>query len=141
MLNRLAQMREDLQPAEVNLSPLIDIVFLLLIFFMVTSVFVEETGVEISRPSAASAIDLDRTSILLAVTAEGTVYYGDREVPLNALRGLIARLLRQRERPVVILADEGGRSGTLIRIIDECRLAGSANVSVATSAVPERRER
>lgn len=131
MLTRLSAAREDSDTAEVNISPLIDIVFLLLIFFMVTSVFVEETGVEIQKPSAISAADLDKNSILLAVTAEGEVYFDGQAIPVNSLRGVVARLLRERVRPVILLADEDSRSGLLVRVIDECKLAGAEQVSVA----------
>lgn len=117
--------------AEINISPLIDIVFLLLIFFMVTSVFVEETGVEIQRPTAIHAQDLERNSILLAVTAEGEVYFDGRPVPIQQVRGLVARLLREQTRPVIIMADEESRSGRLVRVIDECKRAGAEQVSLA----------
>ena len=117
--------------AEINISPLIDIVFLLLIFFMVTSVFVEETGIEVQKPSAISAQDLEKNSILLALTADGEVWFDNRPVPMNSLRGLVARLIRERPRPVIIIADEASRSGLLVRVIDECKLAGAEQVSLA----------
>ena len=72
---------------EINVSPLIDIVFILLIFFIVTTVFVEETGVEVQRPQAASAADLDKESILIAITAEGKVVYGGREIGVRGCAG------------------------------------------------------
>lgn len=131
MLNRVQHGGDE--ATEINVSPLIDIVFLLLIFFMVTSVFVEETGIEIQKPSAISAQDLEKNSILLALTPEGDVYFDGQAVPLNQLRGVIARLLRDRERPVIILADEASRSGMLVRVIDECKLAGAHHVSLAAS--------
>ncbi len=133
MLDRTSIRAEEETTADINISPLIDIVFLLLIFFMVTSVFIEETGVDVQKPSAISAQDLEKNSILLAVTAEGEVFFDGQPVPLNSLRGLIARLLRERERPVIILADEEGRTGVLVRVIDECTLAGAAQVSLAAS--------
>ena len=116
---------------EINLSPLIDMVFLLLIFFIVTTVFVEETGIEVQKPKAASAQSLERNSILLAVTAHGQIVYGGREIGLNGLRGLISRLLRDKEMPVIIIADESSRSGVLVDVIDECKLAGAKQVSIA----------
>ena len=116
---------------EINISPLVDMVFLLLIFFIVTTVFVEETGVEVQKPKAASAQNLEKKSILLALTAEGRIVYGGREVRLSGLRGLISRLLREQEMPVIILADEQSRSGVLVDVIDECKLAGAKQVSIA----------
>lgn len=131
MLNRTSTQQDDSMTAEINISPLIDIVFLLLIFFMVTSVFVEETGVEVQKPSAVSAAELEQNSILLALTADGEVWFDNRVVGFNGLRGLIARLIRERPRPVIILADEESRSGLLVRVIDECKLAGAEQVSLA----------
>ena len=123
---------ETSEGIDINLSPLIDMVFLLLIFFMVTAVFVEETGIAVNKPSAASSQNLERNSILLAVTAEGRVYYGGQEIGINRIRGVVARQLRSDDMPVVVLADEQSNTGTLVQVIDQCKLAGAANVSVAS---------
>jgi len=116
---------------EVNLSPLIDCVFLLLIFFIVTTVFVEETGVEIQKPQAASARDMDKHSIMIALTADGKVVFGGREIGVNGVRGVVARQLREKESPVMILADGDARTSPLVDVIDECKLAGAKQVSIA----------
>lgn len=121
----------DLQEKQVDLTPLIDVVFLLLIFFMVTSVFMEETGIEIDKPAAATVQQLENSSILLAISARNEIYFDKRQLNLNQVRGTIARLLRERERPVVLLADEGSRSGLLVQVIDECKLGGATQISVA----------
>ncbi len=118
---------------EINMSPLIDCVFLLLIFFIVTTVFVEETGVDVQKPQAASAVDLERNSILIALTADGRVIYGGREIGVGGVRGIVVRQLREREAPVIILADADARTSPLVDIIDECRLAGAKQVSIAAS--------
>ena len=65
---------------DINISPLIDMVFILLIFFIVTTVFVEETGVDVEKPEAASAVQLEKNSILIAVTSKGQVVYGGKEI-------------------------------------------------------------
>ncbi|MDD8044666.1 MAG: biopolymer transporter ExbD [Verrucomicrobiota bacterium] len=116
---------------DINLSPLIDCVFLLLIFFMVTTVFVEETGVEIQKPQAATAQQLERHSILIALTAEGRVVFAGREIGLNGVRGVVAHQLLEREAPVIILADQNARAEPLVDLIDECKLAGAKQVSIA----------
>lgn len=121
------------QGVEINMAPLIDCVFLLLIFFIVTTVFVEETGVEIRKPRAATAETLDRHSLMLALTAEGDVVHGGRTLSLPGVRGLVAQQLREREVPVVILADVDARSGRLVELIDECKLGGATQVSVAAA--------
>ena len=77
--------------SEINVSPLIDIVFILLIFFIVTTVFVEETGVEVQKPRAASAQQLERHSILIAITAEGQIVYGGKNIGIRGV-GDVVRL-------------------------------------------------
>ena len=119
---------------EVNMSPLIDCVFLLLIFFIVTTVFVEETGVDIQKPQAASAGDLDKHCIMIALTADGRVVFGGREIGLGGVRGVVARQLRERKNaPVIILADGAAQTSPLVDIIDECKLAGAQQVSIAAN--------
>ena len=121
------------QGVEVNVAPLVDCVFLLLIFFIVTTVFVERTGVEIRTPRAVSAEDLDRQSLLLALTPDGQIVHAGRTLTLAGVRGLVAQQLRDRDVPVVILADVDSRSGRLVELVDECRRAGASQVSVAAA--------
>jgi len=116
---------------EVNMSPLIDCVFLLLIFFIVTTVFVEETGVEIQKPRATSVQDMDKHSIMIALTPDGKIVYGERQVDLASVRGIVSRQLREQEVPVIILADSDARTAPLVDLIDECKLAGAKIVSIA----------
>ncbi len=118
---------------DVNMSPLIDCVFLLLIFFIVTTVFVEETGVDVEKPQAVSAVLQDRQSILIALTAAGEIVYGGRTIGLNSVRGLVAQQLQVRQAPVVILADQASTTGQLVALMDECKLGGAQQVSVAAS--------
>ena len=123
---------DDDGEAGIDMAPLIDCVFILLIFFIVTTVFVDETGVEVDRPQAASAIQLEKTSILLALTAKGEVVYGGREIPIGGVQALVRRLLqKEKDIPVIIQADTNAQSGTLVRVIDEAKLAGALKVSVA----------
>ncbi|MDQ0288502.1 ExbD/TolR family protein [Oligosphaera ethanolica] len=121
------------EPAEINMSPLVDMVFLLLIFFMVTTVFVQETGVDVNKPQAASAESLAQNSILLALTTDGRVVHGGQEVSMNRLRSLVSGLLQAKDMPVIILADERSQTGLLVQLIDQCKLAGARDVSVAAT--------
>ncbi len=118
------------EPLDINISPLIDMVFILLIFFIVTTVFVEETGVEVDKPAAASASQLEKNSILLAITDKGQVVYGGREIGISGVRPLVRRLLQAEDMPVIIQADRNSNSGTLLRVIDESKMAG-AKVSLS----------
>jgi biopolymer transport protein ExbD len=116
---------------DINMSPLIDVVFLLLIFFVVTTVFVEETGVDIQKPKAASATELERNSILIALTHDGKIMYGGRQVGLNGIRGIVSQQLREKQVPVILIGDENAQIGKLVDLIDECKLAGAKQVSIA----------
>lgn len=117
----------------IDISPLIDVVFLLLIFFIVTTVFVKETGVEVSKPRAASAEDLQRQAILIAVTAESRVWHGGREIGFDGVRAVVAALLEENpESPVVIRADAAAPTDATVQVIDAAKLAGASSVSLAT---------
>lgn len=118
---------------EINISPLIDMVFILLIFFIVTTVFVEESGVDINRPDAISSQQLEKNSILIAVTDKNQVVFGARDIGISGVRPLVKRLTTQEpEMPVIIQADEGSLTGTLVRVVDEAKLGGALKVNVAT---------
>jgi len=118
----------------IDISPLIDVVFILLIFFIVTTVFVEETGVEVDKPQAASAIQLEKTSILIALTESGGIVYGGREIGIGGVQPLVKRMLQKEDVPVIIQADRASQSGMLVRIIGEAKLGGATKVSVAAKA-------
>jgi len=123
---------DDNSDAGVDISPLIDCVFILLIFFIVTTTFVEETGVEVDKPQAASSVQLEKTSILLAITDKGEIVYGGREIGIAGVQPLVKRMMQKEEVPVIIQADQNVMSGLLVRVIDEAKLAGAEKVSIAT---------
>jgi biopolymer transport protein ExbD len=119
--------------AAVDMAPLIDCVFLLLIFFISTTVFVEETGVEVSKPRAASSEDLAKQAILLAVTADGRVYHGGRDIGHDGVRAVVSALLEQDPAlPVVVRADAAAPTEATVRVVDAAKLAGAGSVSLAT---------
>ena len=123
---------ESEENADINMSPLIDMVFILLIFFIVTTTFVEESGVEVDKPQAASAAQLNKNSIIIAVTAKGQVVYGGKEIGIGGVRPLVRRLTQTDETPVIIQADQSAQAGLVVRVIDESKLGGAKNVSIAT---------
>jgi len=123
---------DDSGEATVDISPLIDCVFILLIFFIVTTTFVEETGVEVDKPQAASSVNLEKNSILLAITDEGTVVYGGKDIGISGVRPLVKRMIAKEDVPVIIQVDQIVPSGLLVRVIDEAKLAGATKVSLAT---------
>jgi len=118
--------------AGIDISPLIDCIFILLLFFIVTTTFVEETGVEVDKPRAASAAQLEKNSILLALTDKGQVVYGGKEIGVAGVRPLVARMLQKEKIPVIVQADQAVPAGLLVRVIDEAKLGGAEKVSLAT---------
>ena len=117
----------------IDLSPMLDCVFILLIFFIVTTTFVDETGVEVDKPQAASAAQLEKTSIMIALTKKGEVVYGGREIGINGVQPLVKRMIQKEDVPVIVQADKEAPAGLLVRIIDESKLAGATKVSIASA--------
>jgi len=117
----------------VDLGPMLDCVFILLIFFIVTTTFVDETGVEVDKPQAASAVQLEKTSIMIALTKKGEVVYGGREIGVNGVQTLVKRMIAKEQVPVIIQADKEAPAGLLVRVLDESKLAGATKVSVASA--------
>jgi biopolymer transport protein ExbD len=118
--------------AEVNMTPLIDMVFILLIFFIVTTSFVKETGVDVSRPSAKTAVQKELANILISITPNGEVWMDKRQIDRRAVRANVERMHAENpEGSVIILADKEAKTGLLIEVMDQARLAGVANVSIA----------
>jgi biopolymer transport protein ExbD len=120
------------EKVDVNLSPLIDMMFLLLIFFIVTASFIDEVGIDIQRPKASMVQTLEKKSIMIGITQEGTIMYGGEEIELSAVRSLVAKMIRGNDRPVIVIADSSSQSGLLVDVVDECKAAGANQVSVAT---------
>jgi biopolymer transport protein ExbD len=123
---------EPEEPIELNLVPLIDVIMFLLIFFISTTSFIEEPGVQVDKPQAASAKQLDKSSIIFAITSDGKVAYGGKEIGLGGVRPTVKRLCAKEALPVVIQADQKSTSGIVIRVIDEAKLGGAKDVSLAT---------
>ncbi|MEW8206367.1 MAG: biopolymer transporter ExbD [Candidatus Thiodiazotropha taylori] len=118
----------------INLTPLIDMVFILLIVFMVTSSFGKETVVEVDRPSAATATMKQQAAILIGVTHKGEVWIDKRRVDVRAVRANVERLHAENpEGAVVIMADREAPTGVVIRVLDQSRLAGVDSVSIAAT--------
>lgn len=121
------------EDAAIDISPLIDCIFILLIFFIVTTTFVEETGVEVDKPQAASAADLEKQSIMIAVTADGNIVYGGKGIGVSGVQPLVRRFVeKEADTPVIVQADEKAPSGLMVKVIDEAKLGGAMKVSIAT---------
>ena len=119
----------------IEMGPLMDIVFILLIFFVVTSSFTRETGVDVTKPQAQSASQLEKENLLIAITREGTIHMNERQVDLASLQDILKQsLAKAPDREAVVIADKGGETGVLVQVIDMCNLAGVKQVSIAAQA-------
>ena len=124
--------QSDSDESEVNLTPMLDVVFIMLIFFIVTASFVKEAGIDISRPPAATAERKERGNILVAITENDQIWIDRRQVDPRALRANIERLHAENPQgSVVIQADKESKTETLIQVMDASRQAGVYNVSIA----------
>lgn len=124
---------DDNDSTNIDLSPMIDMVFILLIFFIVTTVFVEETGVQVNKPEAAAAVPLEKNSILIALTSDNKVIYGGRDIGVGGVAPVVKRLLLQEDIPVIIQADAGSSHGVFARVYGEAKLAGAKSINFSTA--------
>lgn len=132
MLNITAARKSRRQAIELNIAPLIDMVFILLIFFLVTTSFVKETGVEINRPAASTAVSKEKSNILIAVTKDNRIFMDKREIDIRSVRANVERALAENpEGGVVIVADKESSTGITIKVMDGCKLAGANNLAIA----------
>jgi len=120
--------------AEINMAPLIDMVFILLIFFLVTTSFVRESGVEVKRPIASTAEKQEKTTLIVAVTEEGMIYIDEKLIDIRSVRSTMERFKVENPKGnVVITADRNSLFGVSIEVLDEVRAAGISNVVVAAT--------
>ena len=124
---------DDSSDASIDMSPLIDCVFILLIFFIVTTVFVEETGVDVDKPQAASASNLEKTSILIAITENGSVIYGGKEIGISGVQPLVRRMVMKEQIPVILQTDRGAKMEVFAQVLDQAKLGGAEVVNLATA--------
>lgn len=122
------------QDVNIDLSPMIDCIFILLIFFIVSTVFVEETGVEVNKPDVGGASALDKNSILLAVTADDKVYYGGESIGVQGVIGKIKPVLAETpDMPVIIQGDKDATHGVVQQVHGQAILAGAMKNMISIS--------
>jgi biopolymer transport protein ExbD len=123
------------QSADIDMTPMLDIVFIMLIFFIVTTSFVKESGIDVNRPSAKTAETKEQGNIIVGIKPNGDIWIDKRQVDIRAVRANIARL--HAENPlgsVVIAADREAKTYVLVQVMDQIRLAGIMNASIATQS-------
>ncbi|MCG8670305.1 MAG: biopolymer transporter ExbD [Pseudomonadales bacterium] len=119
----------------IDMTPMLDIVFIMLIFFVVTTSFVKESGIDVNRPSAQTAEVKERGNILVAIDSQGRIWIDKRAVDIRAVRANVERLHAENPQgTVVIQSDTEAKTGLLVQVMDQVRLAGVSNVSIAAQA-------
>jgi biopolymer transport protein ExbD len=124
-----AQAEEE---SEINITPMLDVVFIMLIFFIVTATFVKEAGIDVNRSDAATAVKKENANILIAIGANNDIWIDRRMIDIRSVRPNIERLHAENPQgSVVIQADKESKTDTLIQVMDASRQAGVFNVSIA----------
>lgn len=122
------------EPVTIDLSSMIDCIFILLIFFIVSTVFVEETGVTVNKPDVSGASALEKNSVLLAVTAEDKVFYGGESIGVQGIIGKIKPLLTETpDMPVIIQGDKESTHGIVQQVHGQALLAGAMKDRISVS--------
>lgn len=128
----LANIFQDDENEEINMTPMLDVVFIMLIFFIVTATFVKESGIDVNRPEAATAVKKERANILVAISDKGEIWINKRQVDERAVQANIERLKAENPQgSVVIQADQKATTDKLIKVMDAARAAGVFDVSIA----------
>ena len=121
------------EDSQIDITPMLDVVFIMLIFFIVTSTFVKESGVDVTRPDAETSVPTDALSIQIGITANNQIWFDKRQVDKRAVPANVEKGLAESPgAAVIIIADALSNTETLIEVMDQSRLAGASNISVAT---------
>ncbi len=131
-MRRLSKQQED-EGAEIDLTPMLDVVFIMLIFFIVVASFIKEAGIEVSRPDASKSDPSDATSILVSIRSDNQIWMENRRVDARAVRANIQRLLaNDPEQGVTIKVEKGAKAGAGVDVADAAREAGAGAVNWAS---------
>ena len=124
--------------SEINLTPMLDIVFIMLIFFIVTTSFIKESGIDVNRPTASTAVTKERTNAIIGIRKNGEVWIDKRMVDIRSVRSHVEQMLADNPNAaVVVAADRDVRAGIMVEVMDQVRMAGIENVAIATQDAPQ----
>jgi biopolymer transport protein ExbD len=130
-MGRKVRVEED---ATIDMTPMLDIVFIMLIFFIVTTVFVKEAGVDVNKPNGSLAVMPKNANIFIAVTEDGKVWIDKREVEVDLVRSNLERLMAEQPSDVIIIqADKEAEHGLVVEVMDQIKMAGIDRISIATA--------
>ena len=118
---------------EINLTPMLDVVFIMLIFFIVTATFIKEAGIQVERPDTTTAESQDDAAILIAISPTDEIWIDRKERDPRTVRSIIERLHAENPKgSIVIQADEGSTHETLVVVMEAAKAAGVTNVAIAS---------
>ena len=130
--------RKGDRQVEIRIAPLIDMVFILLIFFIVTTTFVSETGLDVERPQSQASREMPENALLIGLGPAGEIYLDGNRISLLALRSRISHhLIKNPQRAVVVVADKAASAQMIVRTMDELRLGGASRIALATRQTGE----
>jgi biopolymer transport protein ExbD len=128
----MARRHAHTEEADINITPMLDIVFIMLIFFVVTTSFTKETGATIIKPEAAQAVAVQNGTILIAVRPNDDIWMANRQVEMREVRQMIERARAENpEGSVVIVADKDSRIGTVAQVMDQVKMAGVRGIAIS----------
>ncbi len=132
MRNRHSSMGQEDEGEEINLTPMLDVVFIMLIFFIVTATFIKEAGIQVDRPDTVTAEFQEDASILIAISSTDEIWIDRKEREPRAVRGVIERLHSENPKgSIVIQADENSTNEMLVIVLEAAKAAGVKNVAIA----------
>ncbi len=125
--------KKNREESEINITPMLDIVFIMLIFFIVTTSFVKEISIDVNRPTKSPIKEQKKSEVIsVRISGEGQIFVQDRLITLDAVRANIeSSLALKPQATVVVVSDREADAGFLVKVIDQSRLAGARNVSLA----------
>lgn len=133
MRRSMARFSRRDEDAEINLTPMLDVVFIMLIFFIVTATFIKEPGVDPFRPAAETAEKRPGVSMLVGITSENEIWIDNEEVQQQSVRGILERLVAENPKGgLVVQADQGTKNSVLMEVLQSARAAGIERISVST---------
>ena len=121
------------EDSDINLTPMLDVVFIMLIFFIVTATFIKQAGIEIIRPEALTATQKPTVSVLVAISANGDIWIDKKRVDASAVRANIERIHAENPKGgLVVQSDRQAKSSKLLAVLEAARAAGITEVAIAT---------
>ena len=130
-MRRFLGVEQEPEEGNVDITPMLDVVFIMLIFFIVTATFIKESGIDVDKPEAATAIVEEKASILVSIDVQNNIWIERRQVDIRSVRSIIERLHAENPKAsVVIQADQGSHNETLVQVMDSSRRAGVYDIAL-----------